>query len=341
VQGLRGAVQAALDYGIAAVEQHGEREPPVPLALLAQARSAARNAVSLDTVLRRYFAGYSLLSYFLVEEAGKEALIGGAKLQQLLARQAAILDRFLRAVSEEHARESEALLASSSQQQAKRIERLLAGEIIDTSAIGYEFDGWHLGLVGSGPDISGSIRELAHALDLNLLLLKREEGMVWAWLGARRCPDSSLLQNATKSSWPPDLTLAIGEPGKGIPGWRLTHHQAAAALSIALRGEEAVLRYAEVALLASAMRDELLVTSLRRLYLEPLEDGRDGGVVARETLRAYFAAGQNVTSAAAALGVSRSTVASRLSSIEKRIGRLLAVCAPELQVALRLDDTSK
>ena len=45
------------------------REAPVPVALLAQARLAARVGVSLDAVLRRYFAGYTLLGDFLIEEA--------------------------------------------------------------------------------------------------------------------------------------------------------------------------------------------------------------------------------------------------------------------------------
>ena len=32
------------------------------------------------------------------------------------------------------------------------------------------------------------------------------------------------------------------------------------------------------------LQDELLATSLRKIYLTPLEAGRDGGEVARETL---------------------------------------------------------
>ena len=337
VQGLRGAVEAALDFSIAAVEQPGEREPPIPVALLAQARSAARNGVSLDTVLRRYFGGYSLLSYFLVEEAGKEALLGGAELQQVLARQAGILDRFLRAVSEEHARESEALASSSTQHQARRIERLLAGEIVDTSAIGYEFDGWHLGLIAAGPDAQEALRELARALGLNPLLLKRDEGAVWAWLGARRRPDSSLAKASAEAGWPAEALLAIGEPGEGIAGWRLTHRQAAAALPLARRSPAAVVRYAEVALLASTLQDDLLVTSLRRLYLEPLEAERDGGKALRQTLRAYFAAERNVSSTAMALGVHWQTIKNRLKTVEERVGRPLMSCASALELALALE----
>jgi DNA-binding PucR family transcriptional regulator len=85
-------------------------------------------------------------------------------------------------------------------------------------------------------------------------------------------------------------------------------------------------------------QDDLLATSLRQLYLEPLAEERDGGETLRETLRAYFAAERNVSSAAAALSVNRHTVTSRLRTIEKRLGRPLSTCATEIDAALRLED---
>src|SRR4249919_3321922 len=69
VEGLRMAIDAAIDYALASVEQSQARPPQVPAAVLTQARIAARNGVTLDTVLRRYFAGYTLFGDFLVEEA--------------------------------------------------------------------------------------------------------------------------------------------------------------------------------------------------------------------------------------------------------------------------------
>jgi DNA-binding PucR family transcriptional regulator len=74
---------------------------------------------------------------------------------------------------------------------------------------------------------------------------------------------------------------------------------------------------------------------LRRLYLEPL--GECGDLVAKETLEAYFAANCNVSSAAAALGVSRNTVHSRLAAIEDSIGGPIDSASAEIQTALRLD----
>jgi hypothetical protein len=336
VEGLRAAVSAAIGYGLAGIEAAERNPPPVPAALLVQARIAARNGVSLDTVLRRYFAGYALLSDFLLEEAQQGGLLHGAPLKRLLGAQAARFDRLIAAISEEHAREVGGRLDTAAERRAELVGRLLAGEPLDTTELAYDLEATHLGLIAKGTGAAEAIRELAASLDRRLLLVSGGEEMLWAWLGGRRSPDHEELQRLLTSALPPRVSLAIGEPGKGPAGWRLTHRQARAALPIALRGPEAFVRYADVALLASILRDELLDTSLREMYLEPLEAERDGGAVARETLRAYFAAGGNVSSAAAALGVSRQTVASRLRAIEERLGRAIDGYGTEIEVALRL-----
>jgi DNA-binding PucR family transcriptional regulator len=90
--------------------------------------------------------------------------------------------------------------------------------------------------------------------------------------------------------------------------------------------------------LASILRDDLGTISLRHLYLEPLESGRDGGKVARETLRAYFATERNISSTAATLGVDRRTVTNRIRAIEELFGRPLGDFATDLETALRLAD---
>jgi DNA-binding PucR family transcriptional regulator len=150
-----------------------------------------------------------------------------------------------------------------------------------------------------------AIRDLAKALDRRILLIRRGEGAVWAWLGGRRRPEADELERAISQSWPAQVSLAIGEPADGLCGWRLTHQQARAALPIALRSQQAFIRYSDVALLASILQDDVLATTLRELYLVPLSRARDGGAVLRQTLRAYFTAERNASSAAAALGVSR------------------------------------
>jgi hypothetical protein len=337
-EGLRGAVSAAIEYGLASIELGEEHVPPPPPALLLQARLAARHGVGLDIVLRRYCAGHALLGDFLVGEARQDDLLAGPLLQRLLRAQGARFDRLIAAVTEEYRREESTPAASPGRRRAELIGRLLDGELVDTAELAYDLGAHHLGAVASGSGAEAAIRELAEKLDRRLLLIRPEQEMVWAWLGGRRQIDPAEIQRCLQERTPAELRLAIGEPGKGLAGWRLSHRQAAAALPIALRSSQTFVRYADVALLASILQDELLSTSLRRLYLEPLEGGRDGGEALRETLRAYFAAERNVSSAAAALGVSRQAIGNRLRVIEERLDRRVGACATELEIALHVED---
>ena len=336
-EGLRAAVCAAVDYGIQTTGREGP-DPPIPVPLLAQARMAARVGIPLDTVLRRYFAGYSLLGYFILEEASHAGLTDGDELKRLLGAHAGLFDRLLAAVGEEHGRESQALALATGadRRSAERIERLLAGELLDTAEIRYELGGWHLALAAEGQGAQRGVRELAARLDCQLLSLPREDGVLWAWLGARRRLEPAVAR-ASCSLLSAECLVGFGEPGESFAGWRRTHRQALAALGVARQGPERLVRYAEAALLASALQDDLLADSLRHLYLDPLHAGRDDGRSLRHTLRTYLAHDRNSASTAAALGVSRQTINSRLRLAEERIGRPLGACAGELEVALRLD----
>lgn len=338
LEGLRASVSTALDYALEAIERGEERAPPPPPSLLAQARLAARSGIGLDTVLRRYFAGYTLLGDFLAREVEREGLPEGTVHSQLLQGRAALFDRLLAAVSEEYEHEAASRVRSSAQRRAERIERLLAGELLDTSGLAYDFEGHHVGLIAAGPQAAEALRELAAALDQKPLIIPRDELTVWAWLGSRRDPDPAHPQLPLPETRPPDVLLAVGEPARGLNGWRLTHRQAAAAYPIARRNPGGFVRYSEVALLASTLRDDLLTASLRQLYLTPLAQGRDNGEVLRETLRAYFAAARRVSATAAVLGTSRQTVTKRLGAAEECLGRSLHECGVELEVALRLDE---
>ena len=180
------------------------------------------------------------------------------------------------------------------------------------------------------------MKERTGDFDCQRLLVEAHEQFVWCWLGKRDGFEPAEV-DALARARPRHSLLGLGEPGQGLAGWRQTHHQARAALSVAVRGTESVVRYADAALLASVLKDDLLATSLRQIYLEPLEGGRDGGEELRVTLRAYFSAGRNVSVAGEAIGVTRQAVARRLRAAEERIGRPLTSCGADLEVALSLE----
>ncbi len=332
-QGLQRAVAVALDYGIEGIAKSEEQVPAPPPELLAQARLAARNRVGLDVVLRRYVAGQTLLGDFLMAEAAE---LSPAEPKRSLRRLSALLERLLAAVSTAYEEELKLRRRGSERHRAERIERLLCGESLEASGLSYDFEAHHLAILAQGPGAGELLGALASDLDARPLALEREHSLIWAWLGSRREPDQAKAMRLAKRMAREGTFVSLGEPGEGIAGWRLTHRQAEAALAVARRGEEPVVRYAEVALLASAMQDELLVASLKRLFLEPLEAERDGGEVLRETLRTHIGTGGNISSSAAALGVDRRTVTRRIRTIEEKLGHSLPDRAAEVEVALRL-----
>lgn len=243
-----------------------------------------------------------------------------------------------------HVRE---LVASARPHEHRRVElvgRLLAGEQpAAASELDYELDGEHIAVILSGAGAEQAVRELARRADRRLLCVTQEDQTVWAWLGGRYSLEMSVLTRLLAAPWLGEAqpTVALGEPGQGPRGWRLTHRQARAALAVAQRrgaGSPRTTRYGEVALLAAALKDEMVAGALTATYLLPLEDDRGGGRVLRETLRAYLAAEHNVSSAAATLGVVRNTVKNRLRTIEAILERSLRPCPAELEVALALDE---
>lgn len=338
LQGLNAALAAAVDYRLAVLEAGERHAPAVPLVLLAQARLDARDAVSLDTVLRRYLAGNAVFGDFLVEEA-ERAEVPASVLRRLLGEQATLGDHLLTAVSAEYSREATNQPRSPAERRRECVKRLLAGELVDHSELGYDLDGHHLALMAKGEGAEELMRGLATTLDRRLLAVRREEEPIWAcWLGGKRPLTAQRALGALSGNTPDGVFVTAGESGEGLSGWRFSHLQAKAALPVAERRSQPLLLYADVALLASILRDDLIASSLRQLYLAPLEQTRDGGKVARETLRAYFTAERNISSTAAALRVDRRTVRNRIRAIDQLLGCPLKDSAADLEIALRLDD---
>jgi hypothetical protein len=337
-EGLEAALPAAVEYAVDCLEAGDARRPEVPVEVLAQARLDARDRVPLDLAPRRYLAVSAIFGDFLAEEA-ERAGVGGAALRGLLATQATRLDELLAAAGAEHAREVRNRPTTAAERRRESVKRLLAGELADRTELGYDLDGEHVALMARGDAAKDLLRELAARLDRRLLAVRREEEPLWAaWLGGRRPMATEEVLRALGEMALDGVVLTVGEPAEGLEGWRFTHAQAKAALPIADRGGRPVVRFVDVALEAAIVRDELIAMSLRRRYLEPLESARDGGELARRTLRTYFEAERNVSATAAALGVDRRTVRNRLAAIEELLGRPLNGSAADMEIALRLGD---
>jgi PucR C-terminal helix-turn-helix domain/GGDEF-like domain len=358
VQGLRVAIAAAVEYGLRGIERGADEvDEEIPAALVEQARRAARAGVGLDTVLRRYVAGYAMLADFAIEAAESLALLPErldrrSALRDVLRVHTSVLERLTAAIAEEYGRELELVDSSPVQREGELVRALLAGAQAEASGeLDYDFEGWHLGVIATGTRAPGALRALQARLGCRLLSVPGGEQTVWAWLGGPRELAMADFERAltTRSEHGEDaragagwtlaeVSLAAGEPARGIDGWRTTHRQAQEALQVMLRRPRRLTRFADVALLVPWLEDPARAQALIDTYLSPLDGLRHGGQALRQTLQAYFAAGHNMNAAAAAMGVDRSTVRRHVRTIEEKLARPLHTRQAELQVAMRLEE---
>lgn len=298
------------------------------------------------------------------------------RLREMLRAQASLVDRLVSDVAREHTEELERARRSREHRLLERVKWLLAGGggnehvggrdgVVSNGVgvhggldpeLGYDLSAEHIGVIALGAGARELLCEVADGLDRRLLSVAFGQETVWGWLGGQRALEMSDLKAAiaergraadTRAPEPDaqgfgepmaQVYVAVGEPAWDVEGWRSTHRQAQDALLVVLRGSTRLVCYRDVALLASALKDPALARSLIDIYIAPLEDGRDGGVVLRETLRAYLDARCNLSCAASALDAARSTVLKRLRAIEARLGCTLNPCPAELEVALALDE---
>jgi hypothetical protein len=331
---LEAAFAAVTAYNVDCIERGEGSLDPLPREATAQARSAAREGTALEDFVLGVIAAQSRLSEFVLQESRE---LSDAEFASVQALQGSILLCLASGLADEYKREQARLRQSAARRQTALVDRLLAGAPIAPSEVGYALDGWHLGMVVSGSRAADAARTVAELLGAALLAAPRESGTVWAWLGGRRRIPSQLVEDLVRKRRGLGARFALGEPGHSLEGWRSTHFEARAALAVAIRSAEKVTCFSRVGLEAMALQTPDLARSLRAAYLDPLAGSRGRGEVLRRTLRAYFAAGRNASSAASALGVTRRTVENRLRLVERELGRPLDTCGAELELALRLE----
>jgi hypothetical protein len=333
VGGLRRTICEALEYAIAAIEIGERPAETIPVAAGEQARRSARSGVSLDTVIRSYYAGDRLLSEVILGEAGD---LPASALREIMRTQSILLDHFVAMIVAEYKREVERIRKLPDDRLGERIRRLLKGDVDDDPELLYSLSAWHIGVIASGEETETQIRELASRFKCRLLYVPGDDA-TWAWLGKRSRLSVSEVERVLRRDAPQVTSFALGEARHGVEGWRLTHREAQAAMCVMPIRPESVTRSRDAILTAAVLQDPALAESLIETYLKPLDERSRVGAVLRETLRAYFKANQTAVAAAMALGVDRHTVERRLRSVEEKLDQPLPFCRAQLQVALEAE----
>jgi DNA-binding PucR family transcriptional regulator len=244
-------------------------------------------------------------------------------------------DRLSRFVTEIYSQERERMLRSREQRRVQLVRDVLDGSEPEAAELGYDLTATHLGVLAWGPDAAEALRDLAGQLDSRLLVIGVREQTFWGWLG-RTASSGDRAESLRRFAPPAGTRLAAGGEASGVEGFRRTHAEAQSARRGARSQTRAVTLYEDVVLETLAARDSAAAAAFVAAELRGIDGDDATSRKLRETLDAYFAAGQNAAASAAALGVHEQTVAHRLRAIEERTARGVAARRAELEVALRL-----
>jgi hypothetical protein len=234
--------------------------------------------------------------------------------------------------------ERDQAMRSSEQRRVGLVTQLLEGAEIGTADLGYPLERLHLGISANGPGAGELLRSAISEIGAAALVLNVDKDLWWAWVAGEES-ERALARAIEAADHAGAVAIGLGTPAAGVEGFRTTHDQAGRARVLAAAGGadgRALTRYADVALEDVAARDEAAARAFVAAELTGIDGDEHRQQSLRETLLAYFRAGQNAKSAGAALGVHQQTVAQRLRSIEEQIGRPVEARRAELEAALRL-----
>ena len=312
------------------------RQPP------ALAVEEARMTAALGIQLAQLLLGYRIAQRLMFEEAmdAADELIADAAVRSAALRVTsrwlfAYFDWLTPRMTEVYQRERDLLVRDRERRRRQLVRDVLEGQPIDPGPLGYELDREHLAVIVWGNQQERALVALRDATGLALLAVAGTDATGWGWLGAAEI-GSKELSRLRRFEPPAGSQIAVGEPGGGVEGFRLSHRKAWNTYRLARNAADPVTWHADVALLALTLQDPAVAREFVLRELGPLAEDDERSELLRDTLSAYFAAGQNAAAAAAALGVHDRTVLYRLRSIEERLGRPILARREELGVALRL-----
>jgi hypothetical protein len=337
----RRVTAANFDYGFECMRRGVGWSPGEPAESAEAARVAARRGVALEVVLHVYRGAHSVIWDIFAEEIPLLGLDDDAQAALLKATsnvQFDYFDHLITIATEAYTSELERLTRGSAQRRVEVVSRVLAGENASSDELGYRLEGHHLAMVVRGSRAESAARSIAAAMSHESLLVSRSDELAWLWLGGAKPFDDDAWGRLRAHPLPPGAAVAAGESQSAMEGFRLSHRQAQAAERASRRCGRPLVRYADVALLATVLEHETAHASFVAMFLGELAGPGSRNANLRETLQAYFSAGHNAASAAAALGVNERTVRNRLRTVERMLGHPVDARRPELEVALRIVD---
>jgi DNA-binding PucR family transcriptional regulator len=324
------------------------------------ARRLAQRGISSTALVRAYRLGQQLILAWSFEEIArqeKDPEVAYDTARRLTDLTFHYIDSISEQVVGEYEAEREKWLANRNTVRAAVLKELVAGDPVEVataeSALSYRLRQRHLGVLLWSSDSAtstGTLRQLERLL-LQLgkavgstgqpLFYPTDRSTAWGWIPLGRGHDElsvAALEEVLDRS-ETGLHAAIGTPGAGAPGFRISHLEATHAQQVALAAQSNALRLTaftnpEVRTAAMLAAD---LDGTRRLVtkaLGALAVDTDGALRLRDTLSVFLSEKGSYTATADRIHLHKNTVKYRIDKAVEERGRPLDDERLELELAL-------
>ena len=337
-----------------------------PTAAIEYAIRLAQRDIPLSALTRAYYLAQSMLLRVALEEVELLDLADGTKIEAVRGVAHVIhgyIDWMLQQVSDAYGAEHRRWWSARATVNTSIILKVLRGEPVsprsfaaDTRSVS---DRGPVALIAWSEDPGGG-EEAQHRLDHLVrkaatllgsshapLATAVDPTTIWAWAAVTTTRIDAAGRAAIDAlvAASPGLRLALGSPDIGSEGFRRSHEQAVGARQVALTPG----RYRSVPVIADVdpnvaltsllIKDQPATLTWMRHVLGPFAGTGPANEEVRETLRVYYATGQNVSRTAEITGVHRNTVRRRVSRFEDSRSSDEQVEPLEIALALRMHET--
>jgi len=331
--------------------------PPSTLAIF---RSAVWRHVPLAGHMRFYRLAQDDVWQWLfarITAASRDAADLATALELATGWLFAFVDRAMTRANEAYEVERETWIRGAAATRAAAIEDILGDRERDGPAaskrLRYDLTRHHIGVIAwvdHVPDkgdalsvLSAAVAELAGSVAAETSITHPSGLAVAAWLSGHRAfanDGMAAFEDGARNLFlPRGVSIAVGEPGYDLNGFRRTHieagHARRVASLVAPQGGP-ITRYRNVAVAALCTADGDHASAVVSSILGPLASNDELTSRLATTLATYLRENRSRTRAAARLSVHPNTVSYRVRQAEELLGRTVGADALDLQVALTL-----
>ncbi|KJL37217.1 hypothetical protein RR49_01105 [Microbacterium ginsengisoli] len=322
------------------------------------AQRLAQRDVPISALTRAYYLGQSMFLRLGIDAVESMAVREEERIELVRAVADVVhryIDWILQYVSDVHEAERRRWNGGRGAVFASTVHRLLRGESNDAARFeretGFSVTSPFVALILWSDEDASFLAPIVRSLTQRLatrwrtgrapLIVTEDPTTTWAWIPV--APSIAVSSEEIRNELGSEqlLRVAVADLATGVDGFRTSHRQALDARMVALTSQphhaEAVVRYADpaVSLLAMFTRDLRTTRRWVQTVLGTLARTDENARILRDTYRAYYAAGANVTQTALELGIHRNTVRRRIASTPAALQQRDPL---EISMALRLFD---